>query len=296
MSRAAPNWRRLRDRALEPLAERLGYTRDPRRRNRWRRPGSVLSIDGSKFFDHATGHGGGGAIDLVLHARQCDFREALAFLADSASLPPTRPVFPRPRPRLLLPPAVDANWPPVRDFLTAVRRLQPALLETCHRDGTLYADPRRNAVFTCRDSTGSLAGAEIVGTRPRPDGSTFKGLAAGSRRDRGGFWLCSSSLPPSAVLLCESAVDALSACLLPAPGLPPSTLFASTAGITRKLPAWLAPFPPSRILCGFDADPPGDHAAQALLLRYPNMRRLRPDSAKDWNDLLPALKSPAAAS
>ena len=92
MSRAAADWhRQLRDSALEPLAARLGYVRDPRRRNRWRRPGSVLSIDGSKFFDHAAGRGGGGAIDLVLHARQCGFREALAFLADSASLPPARP-------------------------------------------------------------------------------------------------------------------------------------------------------------------------------------------------------------
>ena len=304
MSRAPADWRRqlresadrLRDSALEPLAARLGYARDPSRRNRWRRPGSVLSIDGSQFFDHAAGRGGGGAIDLVLHARQCGFREALAFLADSASLPPTRPASPRPRPRLRLPPAVDANWPPVRDFLTAVRRLDPALLEACRRHGTLYADPRRNAVFTCRDTAGSLTGAELVGTCPRPDGSTFKGLAAGSRRDRGGFWLSNGSLPPSAVLLCESAVDALSACLLPAPGLPPATLFASTAGITRKLPAWLAHFPPSRLLCGFDADPPGDHAARALRLRYPHMRRLRPPSAKDWNDLLRApLNSPAPA-
>ena len=191
---------------------------------------------------------------------------------------------------------MDANWPPVRHFLSAVRRLDPALLEACRGHGTLYADPRRNAVFTCRDTAGSLTGAELVGTCPRPDGSTFKGLAAGSRRDRGGFWLSNGSLPPSAVLLCESAVDALSACLLPAPGLPPDTLFVSTAGITRKLPAWLAHFPPSRLLCGFDADPPGDHAARALRLRYPLMRRLRPPSAKDWNDLLRApLNSPVPA-
>ena len=286
MSPPAADWRRLRAKALEPLAERLGYARDPRRPGRWRRPGSVLSIDGSRFFDHAAGRGGGGAIDLVLHARRCGFREAVAFLADSAPLPPERPAPPRKRIPLRLPPPADANWPAVRRFLIAARRLRPALLDACRRDGSLYADSRRNAVFTCRDPAGALAGAELVGTRPRPDGSTFKGLAPGSRRDRGGFWLAPGSPAPSAVLLCESAVDALSAYLLPAPGLPPDTLFASTAGVTRQLPAWLAAFPPHRILCGFDADPPGDDAARALLLRYPPMRRLRPPSAKDWNDLL----------
>ena len=95
MSRAAADWhRQLRDSALEPLAARLGYVRDPRRRNRWRRPGSVLSIDGSKFFDHAAGRGGGGAIDLVLHARQCGF--------------PRGPRLPR---RLRLPAAGPARLP-----------------------------------------------------------------------------------------------------------------------------------------------------------------------------------------
>ncbi len=119
-----------------------------------------------------------------------------------------------------------------------------------------------------------------------PDGSTFKGLAPGSRRDRGGFWLATGSAPPAAVLLVESAVDALSAALLPAPGLPPDSLIASTAGAARRLPRWLDSFPSSRLLCGYDADPVGDQADRALLRQHPGLRRLRPEQAKDWNDLL----------
>ena len=87
-ARSQSSWRRLREHAdrvrdcpLEPLAERLGYRRDPRHRQRWRRHGAVLSIRGTQFFDHACGHGGG-AIDLVMHARRCGFRELVAFLAD----------------------------------------------------------------------------------------------------------------------------------------------------------------------------------------------------------------------
>ena len=293
MTRPAAAWHqqlreraeRVRDCALEPLAERLGYAPDPRHRGRWRRPGSVLSIRGTKFFDHACGHGGGGAIDLVMHARSSGFREAVEFLADA---PPDAPDEPAPDPPLLrLPDPVEPNWPPVRDFLARVRGLDPALLEQCRRAGTLYADSRRNAVFTCRDRHGTTAGAELVGTAPLPDGSTFKGLAAGSRRDRGGFWLTTGSAPPAAVLLVESAVDALSAATLPAPGLPPDCLLASTAGTARRLPRWLAPAcRDAPLLCGYDADPAGDQAARALLRSRPAMLRLRPHRAKDWNDLL----------
>ena len=93
----------------------------------------------------------------------------------------------------------------------------------------------------------------------------LKGLAPGSRRDRGGFWLTTRSVPPAAVLLTESAVDALSAVLLPAPGLPTDCLVASTAGTARRLPRWLQPFQTLPLLCGYDADPAGDQAARALL-------------------------------
>ena len=281
--RLRENADRLRDCPLEPLAERLGYQRDPRHRQRWRRDGSVLSIRGTQFFDHAGGHGGGGAIDLVMHARHCGFREAVAFLAAG---PLVSPAASDPAPSALrLPDPVAAHWPSVRDFLVRLRGLDAALLEPCRHAGTLYADRRRNAVFTCRDRSGSTVGAELVGTRPRPDTSTFKGLAPGSRRDRGGFWLTTGSAPPAAVFLTESAVDALSAVLLPVPDLPPDCLVASTAGAAHRLPHWLHTFH-LPLLCGYDADPAGDQAAHALLRQHPRLRRLRPLGAKDWNDLL----------
>ena len=258
---------RLRDTALEPLAERLGYARDPRHRQRWRRAGSLLSIRGAKFFDHARGHGGGGAIDLVMHARGCGFQEALAFLADGPT-PVSADPPPAPAP-LRLPDSVAAHWPPVRDYLVRLRGLDPALLQRCRQAGSLYADSRRNAVFTCRDRSANTVGAELVGTRPLPDGSTFKGLAPGSRRDRGGFWLSSGSAPPAAVLLTESAIDALSAVLLPAPGLPADCLVVSTAGTACRLPRWLHPLQDLPLLCGYDADPAGDQAARALRRQHP---------------------------
>ena len=194
-ARSQSSWRRLREHAdrvrdcpLELRAERLGYRRDPRHRQLWRRHGAVLSIRRTQFFDHACGHGGG-AIDLVMHARRCGFREAVAFLADQPvpSAPPNSPAVPS-APALRLPAPVAAHWPPVRDYLVRIRSLDPALLDHCLHPARPYADRRRNAVFTCRDRSGNPTHAELVGTCPLPDSVAFKGLAPGSRRDRGGFW------------------------------------------------------------------------------------------------------------
>ena len=81
-------------------------------------------------------------------------------------------------------------------------------------------------------------------------------------------------------------MDALSAVLLPAPGLPSDCLVASTAGTARRLPGWLHACQHLPLLCGYDADPAGDQAARALLRQHPRLQRLRPLGAKDWNDLL----------
>ena len=283
----------VRQAPLLPLAVQLGYRRDPHNRARWKLPGSVLSIHGARFFDHRRGRGGGGAIDLVMHVRGCHFREAVEFLEQTSVGPHPASAPSAPPAKLRLPPPHERLWPPVRDFLRTQRGLAADLLELCHRQGLLYADARQNAVFLCRDARGQPVGAELVGTRPAPDGRTFKGLAPGSRKARGGFWLPAPDLPLDALLLVESALDALSAARLLAASLPPDTLVASSAGLAASLPPWLHAFQPPLILCAYDADPPGDQAATALQRQLPNCQRLRPTGAKDWNELLQ--RTPTAA-
>ncbi|MDE0101290.1 MAG: toprim domain-containing protein [Bryobacterales bacterium] len=105
-------------------------------------------------------------------------------------------------------------------------------------------------------------------------------------RKHRGFWLPPPrEVRPARLLLTESAVDALSASLLPQE-LPAATLIASTAGIARRIPAWLCEFRASAVLCGYDSDEPGQLAAEALQGRHPGMRRLRPPRGKDRNELL----------
>ena len=77
----------VRTQPLEPIARQLGYRQDPRDRARWKRAGSVLSINAAAFYDHQKGTGGAGAFDLVMHARKCSFAEAASILVPQPHLP-----------------------------------------------------------------------------------------------------------------------------------------------------------------------------------------------------------------
>lgn len=59
---------RIHSLPFDRFATTLGYRRDVTDMARWKRPGSVLSINGEHYFDYLAGNGGGGAISLVMHA------------------------------------------------------------------------------------------------------------------------------------------------------------------------------------------------------------------------------------
>ena len=283
LRRLRENADRVRDAPLEPLAERLGYQRDPRRRQRWRRdsrcsasaaPSSSSRLRpgrrrrdrprhacprlrvprGPRLPRRRSASGPGRPASRHPHQRPAPARPRRRKLATRARLPDQRPR-PRPGPAGTLPPSRHAlRRPPPQRRLHLPR---PRRLHRWRRTRRHLPAPRRLHL-----------------QRPRPR------LPPRPRR------LLAEDRPPAAVLLTESAIDALSAVLLPAPGLPPDCLVASTAGTARRLPRWLHGFPHSRILCGYDADPAGEQAARDLLRRHPGLSRLRPQHANDWNDRL----------
>ena len=118
-------------------------------------------------------------------------------------------------------------------------------------------------------------GAELRGTGSIP----WRGMASGTRKDAGYFWIGTTGC--RSIILCESSIDAISC-----HSLHPDQICISTAGV-RSNPPWLRPLLSNgyQIHCGFDADPAGDQAAEAMLRHHPTIRRLRP-SAKDWNEVL----------
>ena len=275
----------LRDRAnqvrgipLDWVLRQSGAQPDRSDKHKWHTAQGVLSVTGAKFMNWNRGRGGGGAIDLVIHLHHLGFAQAVQWLCQHCPGPfqpePDR-LFPKAT--LALPPPDPAQLWRVRQYLTVERALPPALIDPLIQSGTLYDDSRANAVFLLLGKENQPVGAELRGTTLGP----WRGLAPGSQKDLGFFALSAS--PLTAIILVESAIDAIS-CF----ALYPHHRCISTAG-ARPNPCWLAPlidqgYPVS---CGFDADPAGENMARAMIALHPTVQRLRPPH-HDWNDVLKA--------
>ena len=164
----------------------------------------------------------------------------------------------------------------MRQYLTEQRCLAPDILNRLIDAGKIYADGRANAVFLMvAGKANRPIGAELRGTGPR----TWRGLAPGSSRDAGYFWVGVPGVRK--IILCESAIDAVSC-----HQLYPDCIGISTAGARPDAP-WLPPLIALGydIHCGFDVDEPGETASHQMIDRHPTIQRLRPPD-HDWNDVL----------
>ena len=289
---ASQEAQRLRAIALEDVLERWGARPDPRDKAKWHGARGTITVSGMKFMNWTGGQGGGGAIDLAIQLLGVGFLQAAQWLqqhfpqaqedlglslpTNLSRMPPSTPArAPGSASALALPPKVPDHLGRVRRYLLQERRLSPPVIDPLIDAGVLYADRRANAVFLLLGKENQSVGAELRGTGPIP----WRALAAGSCKDQGYF-----SRAPSlhkAIILCESAIDALS-CF----ALHRDCLCISTAG-ARANPLWLAPLIQQclPIYCGFDADPAGDCAARAMIASHPAIGRLRP-TRPDWNDML----------
>jgi hypothetical protein len=273
----------VREIPLEVVLRSWGAVRDPRDKSRWQTPRGPLSVTGAKFFNWHDRHGGGGAIDLVMHLGGCDARKAIDWLCrhdggqvagnNSATAPRSLS-----RRQLRLPPSSPARLEPVRQYLRQRRCLSEKLLASLIDDGKLYADGRGNAVFLMvAGKPNRPIGAELRGTGSR----VWRGLAPGTHRDAGYFWIGNTS--SKRIVLCESAIDAISCFQLQPCG---GCICISTAGVRATAP-WLYPLlnRDYQIYCGFDADEAGERVSQRMIIRHPSVQRLRPPQ-QDWNDTL----------
>ena len=280
----------VRTAPLEDVLLLRGAVRDRHDKSKWHTEQGPLSVSGPKFMNWHRGQGGGGAIDLVMHLADVDFRTAVLWLqqhlaaghlavgnpdADACEKGAFAAEVPG---RLRLPTPDKRMLGRVRQYLTVCRCLEPSLIEPLVQCGRLYADRRGNAVFLLVAGKAQRpVGAELRGTGPW----VWRGLAPGTRKDLGYFWVG----PPGSrdIVLCESAIDAMS-CFQ----LYPDRICISTAGV-RADPPWLNGLLAHgyKLHCGFDADGPGDAVAARMMALHVAIRRLRPP-AHDWNDALAA--------
>jgi len=289
------SWDDLRRRAavvrevpLETVLLLRGAERDRHDKSKWHSERGPLSVTGPKFMNWHGHRGGGGAIDLVMHLAKVDYRTAVAWLEGCLGVGRVAAGVPRERtsdhergaggrsPSLQLPLRDDRRLYRVRQYLTRRRHLSSTLIEPLLQSGKLYADSRGNAVFLLLAGKAQRpVGAELRGTGPR----VWRGMAPGTRKDWGYFWIGTQGARQ--IVLCESAIDAIS-CFQ----MRPERVCISTSGV-RANPLWLRGLIAHgyEIHCGFDADDPGDAAADRMIALHPMIQRLRPP-AHDWNDAL----------
>lgn len=265
---------RVRSIPLWSVLLAVGAEQDREDKARWHTHQGVISVTGMKFMNWNRATGGGGAIDLIIHLYDLDFKGAVAWLRSRFprcdSPPPVAP-----KPDLQLPVSEPDRLSSVERYLIVERRISPDRIEHLIQSGDLYADSHANAVFVLRSADNSPVGAELRGSGPRP----WRGMAPGSRKNLGYFSIRDADT--HGIILCESAIDALSCLAIHA-----DHWCISTAG-ARPNPSWLPPLIRHGlpVYCGFDADPAGDDMAEAMIERHPAIKRLRPPM-HDWNDMV----------
>ena len=270
---------RLREVPLEQVFEALGATRDPDDRKNWRIGSSRISVEGSKWYDHANSVGGGGAIDLVKHVEETDYKGALqwlgqAFGASAAAshvlhqthIHAKRAIAEPPKP--FEPPApVPAHWSTVRDYITKTRCIAERIVDALHDKGLIFADKFRNAVFLL----GQAEGVELRGTTDKPYHRT-KGKKAL-------FEVRFGEAKTAAFV--EAPIDALSFGEL----MKFKGRVISVGGNNEKRMLERADQLRGEgyeLVAAFDADPTGDRLT--ALLNAP--RLTPPNGCKDWNQAL----------
>ena len=266
----------VRNIELVAVLERAGCVKDRLDKAKWHTSAGIISVTGQKFMNWTEGTGGGGAIDLVMQVTNCDFKTAVFWLADHFPRYGTQlseeTISTSPQ-TLSLPQRDDARLRQITHYLRDDRSIPPEMIDKLVGSGKLYADHRANAVFLLLGKEKRVVGAELRGTTP----AKWHGMAPGSRKDLGCFHIAKSNTRK--VVLCESAIDAVS-CLV----LQPNCMALSTSGANPN-PAWLSILIEKGfdIYCGFDSDETGDSLAGQMIHLYPTVKRLRP-TTHDWNE------------
>ena len=287
----------VREADLEGVAVELGLERDRHDKHKWRDGDRIISISDRLFMDWLADKGGGGAIDLVMHVRECEFKEAVEWLSgrDFSTAVPIAPQKAIPEePRSLTMPAVnEQRWAAVQHYLVETRKLPLVLVERLHEKGLIYADDLQNAVFVRHGMTegqwkrGDVAGASLRGTWGEQN--AFRGMAVGTVRDKGWFWLGTGSGQISRVMLTESPIDTMSLAVLDRQNC-------AQNGVAIYLSVDGAGALPVEALKGvmqhggqvkiaFDADKSGELMAWRVAQQLPGAVRSLPTS-KDWNEQL----------
>lgn len=226
---------------------------------------------------------GGNNIQFVQEFMGLDFISAVELLSNEKAIPFHSHSISKAEPpknrEIILHESTDLSR--TMHYLHDVRGLSIASLEKLTAEGRLSQEEKTgNAVFKIFDENGLLVGAEKVGTSNMRFKSFDKGAADGY-----GFEIVSDK--PANTYFFEIAIDAISFAdlhseqsdyrLVSMAGVKPSV-------VTETMKRYA--ISPENIYLCTDNDKAGNEFAEKLIARYPIMKRVTPNGAKDWNDIL----------
>ncbi|WP_414552533.1 MobV family relaxase [Anabaena sp. CCY 0017] len=307
---------KLHDLPLEDVAWQLGLDRDHNQSGqsrgqgnnmnnqpgKWTGQGNNINIDGSKFYDFhpSEQRGGGGAIDLVMHVNQCDYRQAIAWLYDNfgeagvekAVIAQDRKIATEfaqlePRPQFVPPSADERQWHKIENYLTQKRELLPSFIQAVHEQGLIYADEQQNAVFLMRNLDGETTGAFLKGTG---EDNSFQGYVKESKRTQGWFHLKlggEQNREIEKVVLCQSPIEAMSFATLEMEvqqGIPKTRTMYMAVDSPKSLPVEFLRTVPA-VEVAYDNDHAGNETARMIMEQLHHAMRVKP-KGKDWNETL----------
>ncbi len=286
----------LQDLPLEDVAYELELDQDSKDKDKWRGNGHNIHISGSKFYDPLgkQQREGNGAVDLVMHIKSYEFREAVSWLSDRfgdermlravtyhARVQAQQIALLEPALKFIPPPPDESRWQVVQQYLTRDRGLPENLVKGVHQQGLVYADSFSNAVFVHRSIDGETTGASLRDTADKDN--KYLGLAPGSKRSVGWFYLRQGGKETDLIqkaVLTNSPVEALSYLVLhKTPEI--RTLYLA-APSPRSLPLDFLKEMPA-VIAAYSNDPPSNETAKQIKQMLPQAIRVRP-LAKDWNE------------
>ena len=281
---------KVRDLPLPDVAYELGLEPDPNDKHKWQSEDHIINITGSKFYDWKQMQGSGGAIDLVMHVNECNYKQSVTWLSDrfgegatieAVTYKAKEIIQHEPVPEFTPPVPYFDKWKAVRKYLTRTRKLPSGLVDKLHEQGLIYADQNQNAVFIRRTlDREKITGASLRGTLG--EDNKFKGLAKGSKRSEGWFYFDKgeqSSDPVRRVVLVESPIDAMSLSVLERTNSK-KTLYLSTDGAGQIPTEYLQEI--KDVVIAFDRDSSGKGMAKRVKVQLPKAVVKSP-KANDWN-------------
>jgi hypothetical protein len=286
---------------LRAYAAEQGYQLD--RKESWRGSSVMRATDGDKiiikrdhdnhyvYFSVHRENDSGSIIDFIQHRQRISLgtvrKELRPWVGRPASPLPRFPDLPKTGKDRM---RVEATYARMQDighhpYLEKERGIPADLLELPRFAGRIRVDARNNAVFPHFDAEG-LCGYEIKNRK-------FTGFAAGGSK---GLWSSHGEPDDRRLVICESAIDALSyAALNPAQ----DTRYVSIGGQVNPIQPELVRMAVTRmgqaseIVAAMDADTEGrklvEIVRQAVALSGRTDLRFvvkEPTGVKDWNDQL----------